>query len=290
MLHHMFFPWLFTLLSLSSPSLHPRKNDESIFITPPGPGPSRVYNGNPVWRLNSSQRISWTTNVTSYRIELWQQNPESSYAYSISTVYDTAIAGTGAGAHSTSWDVQLYTSNLTFSPIYFFWLKPNRPDGITSHYFNITAEIEDDLQSGGETIGSSVDSSTAAIPSTSRAAEAINTTAVANGQDVRSEGSAGSLSPTLKIGIGLGVGLGVPFLLIAGAFIGLRMRRSRQDPAANAAFPESMPAHHLPRYVEHMPIEYIDGRGKQASIYQLSDYGQTPQLVSRAELGSSGST
>ncbi|PPJ53402.1 hypothetical protein CBER1_00964 [Cercospora berteroae] len=281
----MFSPWLFTLLSLSSPSLHPRKNDESIFITPPGPGPSRVYDGNPVWRLNSSQRISWTTNITSYRIELWQQNPESSYAYSISTVYDTAIAGTGAGAHSTSWDVQLYTSNLTFSPIYFFWLKPNRPDGITSHYFNITAEIEDDLQSGGETVGSSVDSSTAAIPSASRAAEAINTTAVANDQDVRSEGSAGSLSPTLKIGIGLGVGLGVPFLLIAGAFIGLRMRRSRRNPAANAAFPESMPAHHRPRYVEHIPIEYIDGRGKQASIYQLSDYGKTPQLVSRAELG-----
>ncbi|CAK1355513.1 unnamed protein product [Cercospora beticola] len=259
----MFSPWSFTLLSLSSPSLHPRKNDESIFITPPGPGPSRVYDGNPVWRLNSSQRISWTTNHQ----------------------HDTAIAGTGGGAHSTSWDVQLYTSNLTFSPIYFFWLKPNRPDGITSHYFNITAGIEDDLQSGGETVGSSVDSSTAAIPSASRAAEAINTTAVANGQDVRSEGSAGSLSPTLKIGIGLGVGLGVPFLLIAGAFIGLRMRKSRQNPAANAAFPESMPAHHLPRYVEHMPIEYINGRGKQASIYQLSDYGKTPQLVSRAELG-----
>lgn len=53
---------------------------------------------------------------------------------------DSSAAGTGAGSHSISWDVDLYTSNLTFSPVYFFWLNPNTPEGFTSHYFNISAD------------------------------------------------------------------------------------------------------------------------------------------------------
>ncbi|KAM3418995.1 hypothetical protein BST61_g4951 [Cercospora zeina] len=124
------FPWVSTLLSRSSPPLQPRNNDDqNIFIAPTGPGPPRVYDGDPVWNLNSSQLVSWTTNVTSYRIERWQQDPELAYAYSISTVYHTAIEGTVAESQSMSGDVELYTSSLTFSPICLFLMAQAQSTG-----------------------------------------------------------------------------------------------------------------------------------------------------------------
>lgn len=68
-------------------SVQASDHNDNIFITPPGPGPTLIYAGNPIWALDSTQTISWITNLTSYRIELWQQGIDPGYGYSISTVH-----------------------------------------------------------------------------------------------------------------------------------------------------------------------------------------------------------
>ena len=79
--------WVLPLFLLFKSSLQASDHNDNVFVTPPGPGPTLIYTGNPTWDLNSTQIISWITNLTSYRIELWQQGTNPGYGYSISTVY-----------------------------------------------------------------------------------------------------------------------------------------------------------------------------------------------------------
>jgi hypothetical protein len=102
----------------------------NIFITPPDPGPSLIYAGNPVWGLGIDQRINWITTwkITASNCGSKVSTQATGTALPLYTVCEAPRSPglTGASSFSIPWNVQLYTSNLTFSNIYFFWLQPNR--------------------------------------------------------------------------------------------------------------------------------------------------------------------
>jgi hypothetical protein len=44
------------------------------FFSPPQSGADQQYGDDLVWELDSTQKISWTTELTNYSISLWQQD------------------------------------------------------------------------------------------------------------------------------------------------------------------------------------------------------------------------
>lgn len=72
-------------------------HNQNVFVAPPGPGPALVFSGNPVWNIGSTQQISWITNLTSYRLELWQQGLDPGFGYSIDTIYGQNARGLSFG-------------------------------------------------------------------------------------------------------------------------------------------------------------------------------------------------
>ena len=86
--------------------------------------------------------------------------------------------------------------------------------------------------------------------------------------------------------MGLGIGLGAPLLITAGVLIGIKVRSRPNNSTHEQISYDDRPTYDLPRYQEPMPIYHqLDGRSKHVSVYQLSDYGKTPRMSTRAELG-----
>ena len=117
----------------------------------------------------------------------------------------------GAGSRSFNWQVQLYNSNLTFSPVYFLWLNPRTSQEIPGHYFNITNQAQSSFSSSPSPAStSSIPSSTSMIATPAASTLPQTTLDIA----LASPSSAGSLSETSKVGLGVGLGIGVPLVLI----------------------------------------------------------------------------
>ncbi|KAH9904389.1 hypothetical protein F4778DRAFT_732302 [Xylariomycetidae sp. FL2044] len=94
---------------------------------------------NRVWKLGSSELVALNTNLTQYRIELWQQSLQVSTAQQAASLVSNRTAG---DAPSFYWTVQTYDLQLSKSPVFFFWLRDYLSNGnVTSAYFNITTEI-----------------------------------------------------------------------------------------------------------------------------------------------------
>lgn len=145
------------------------------------------------------------------------------------------------GLQSFRWQVQLYTSNLTFLPVYFLWLNPGTSQGFTSHYFNITNQAESTSASISLTTPTSLTPSPTnliAAPTLSALSRITSDTAHA------SHSSASSLSETGKVGLGVGLGIGIPLVLIVGMWISLKLVKQRRSPSREAAF--GMPVSQFP--------------------------------------------
>ncbi|KAK4494105.1 hypothetical protein PRZ48_014403 [Zasmidium cellare] len=220
-LHFLAFTFLAVLQNVAA-YVAPNNN---VFIFPPASGPSLNYVGNLAWSLGTTQKVEWTTTLTSYDMELWQQGIDPGIGYSLGTVF--TANGDGSGDKSFEWTVQTYSTNLTFSPIFFLWLNPNKQDGFSSHYFNITKDPSSSSSSILSTSTSALPSSTSA---TSAALVSASATAISSATTTPTASHDSGL--TLNAGLGVGLGVGIPLVLIAGVFIGMKVmsqrRRSRR--------------------------------------------------------------
>lgn len=138
----------------------------------------------------------------------------------------------GAGQHGFSWQLHIYTSNLTFSPIHFLWLNPDKPNNFSSHYFNITDPAQTSSSIGSSAASMSLTSSmisTIANSMSSMPSQRISDTTSTN-PSPPSPTSASPSTETVKLGLGVGLEIGIPLVLIAGVWIGVKLvKQSRSS-------------------------------------------------------------
>ena len=139
------------------------------------------------------------------------------------------VSRSGAGQQAFHWQVQTYTMDLAFSPVYFLWLAPGDPQGFTSHYFNITDQVPDSASSTSSTSGTIAFAPSTSLASSMTTSSLPSTPSQKSSQTpVTPPASASSNTEPLKVGLGVGLGIGVPLLLLAGIWIGLRLMKSRR--------------------------------------------------------------
>ena len=68
------------------------RTDDNAFIYPTASGPNLIYVGNLDFELGSTQKVQWVTNLTSYKMEMWQQGIESKIGYAVETVFSACNA------------------------------------------------------------------------------------------------------------------------------------------------------------------------------------------------------
>lgn len=217
---------------------------DNIFIVPGPPGPFNNFIGNLNWTIGSTQELEWTTVLESYyEIEIWQQWPEPNaggatalgtvcckYA-AFRAVFKTLTCEpasqpgqNNSGQQSCQWIVQTYHGNISYSPVFFFWLAPGNAANITSHFFNISA---------------SEPSSTVSVPtavtylSSSSTAASASTTAPTSTPESSHPDDTASSQASVKIGLGIGLGIGIPVVLVAGIYVGFKVFRRQQSPVRN---------------------------------------------------------
>ena len=152
---------------------------------------------------------------------------------------------------SFNWQVQLYGSNLSYSPVYFLWLNRDDPNGFTSHYFNITDRPSSSSSSSTSSSSTSISLTSSSLTSsvtsnsltTTVTASPNTTTLTQKSSDTVSSTpfSGGSSGNSIKAGLGIGLGLGIPCVLIVGFWGGLRLLKQRQRPTndINSSIPLS---------------------------------------------------
>lgn len=111
------------------------------------------------------------------------------------------------------WSVSTLGFPLSDSNVLFLALNFGKPDGITSHYFNISTKAP-------------ASSSSASATSSSLTVSSSTTATATTGTPISAPGS----STGTKVGVGVGVGIGVPIILLLGALVALSYRRGRRGP------------------------------------------------------------
>ncbi|KAF6238112.1 hypothetical protein HO173_003746 [Letharia columbiana] len=219
--------WLASLCAivLSFARVNVGDDSSNLFILPTAPGPSNNFVANSSWTLGSTQKIQWSTTInSSYYIALFQQSINPASGLPLQTIYN--VEGGGTGQQSFDWQVQIYNSNLSFSPLYFLWLNPGNPQGFKSNYFIITNQAQSSSSSSSSTAFTSSTSLT-----TSMIASSSSSTPPQRSSDTAfaSPSNASSSTEIVKVGLGVGVGIGIPLVLIAGIWIGLKSVKQRQS-------------------------------------------------------------
>ncbi|KAK7525322.1 uncharacterized protein IWZ02DRAFT_232224 [Phyllosticta citriasiana] len=140
--------------------------------------------------------------------------PCSGYeAFSVLTqALDTS--GGGTGMHTFDWTVQTYGASTSTSKVFFFRLVPGRgwKWNFESRYFVVN--------SAASATGSSRPSR-----STSTSDEPTGGAALSASTDSTSDSS----STAMKVGLGVGLGVGIPFVLIVGDLVGMKVTRQRRS-------------------------------------------------------------
>ena len=219
------------------------ENSNVAFLYPPAPGPDKDFDADLTWTLGSTQDIQWSTSLDSYNISLYQQGTDPPPEQEPGTIYSKffrpsfskmlklyqGVGSGGAGQQFFKWQVQTYNENLAFSPIYFLWLAPGDPQGFTSHYFNITDQIQDLASSTSSTSSTFAFTPSTSLASSMTASSLPSTPSQRSSQTpVTPPAGASSNTEPLKVGLGVGLGIGIPLVLLAGIWIGLRLVKSRQ--------------------------------------------------------------
>ncbi|KAF2088230.1 hypothetical protein K490DRAFT_64907 [Saccharata proteae CBS 121410] len=251
----------------------------NYFNYPTAPGSSGNFLADLSWELGSSQTITWTTSLDEYSMYLYHQKTNPDSGIEVKQIY-TATSN-GSGDQSFDWTVQLYDTNLTVSPVYFFWIDPGATNGFTLHYFNITEASSSSSSASSTTttatdsISSSTTSASTAATTTSAKAAAAATTSAAAATASGGRSSSSSSSTALKAGLGVGLGLGIPLVLIAGIWIGLKMVKARRASAGSVDSSHPMTGMFVP------PGSYRDNQ--EPPFFPL-DQGQQQQQQPEAHM------
>ncbi|KAL2013394.1 hypothetical protein VTN00DRAFT_919 [Thermoascus crustaceus] len=195
------------------------------FVNPPASNSAE----NPVWTLGDQQVISWVTTLPTFNISIWQQSTVQRSAASGGNVFSKVHPDDQVT--NFTWTVQTYGFDLNYSPIFFFWINSDTPEGFTSNYFNITRE---------RVSTTSTATSTTSATSTNTATPPAETLTTTNAPGAQTNEPETGLTPGAKVGLGVGLGVGIPLLAILAGFLFLKCRQSRQMAAAAPPVTPSM--------------------------------------------------
>ncbi|PIG79030.1 hypothetical protein AARAC_003593 [Aspergillus arachidicola] len=208
------FLYIFLIILLSGPQIVVAQGDgkssPNRFVNPPAADSAE----NPVWVLGEEQQISWVTTLTAYNISMWQQSISQRTGGNMGNIFSQVY---NTGVTNFTWTVQTYGYSLEDSPIYFFWINADTPEGFTSNYFNITEKKRTTSTSTSYTATSTSE------PTSSQSSTASSTPSPASQESTSESG----LNATAKIALGVGVGVGVPAILLLGALTCLKYRQSQ---------------------------------------------------------------
>lgn len=109
-------PAVYLLIVLSFFDLAFSRTDDNAFIYPTASGPALVYVGNLDFELGSTQTVQWVTNLTSYKIEMWQQGIATKIGYAVETVFSMccskqSFAGRGLPADARQPPMEMVTES-----------------------------------------------------------------------------------------------------------------------------------------------------------------------------------
>ncbi|KAK1830839.1 hypothetical protein QBC39DRAFT_352826 [Podospora conica] len=164
--------------------------------------------------LGSTQNITYSTNLSSYTIALWQEGPNGGTAeLGPIVVYKLEKSPVQT---SFLWEVQLYNFKLAKSDVFFFWLH-NGTDAalqgvlpaatIPSSYFEIN---EGDSVT---TTTNDASKSTSTTPPSASNTDGGAGTPLTTGGAVTAESGGGGGGGTNVVAVGVGVGVGVLVLV-----------------------------------------------------------------------------
>ncbi|KAK5627963.1 hypothetical protein RRF57_003678 [Xylaria bambusicola] len=206
---------------------------ESLFVSPRTGPPNGhgTYGSNARWQLGSSQLVAFQTNWTAYKIELWQQPPESTARKAAGVVYNQ---NTGEDLpQSFYWTVQTYNLLLSDSPLFFFSLQDsNSPARQPSPFFNITiatAPMSSKTTASSKTAQSSSTQTTHSVSSISVVSTQTSLPATSLSEHVV---TIQGVSEGAAAGIGVGVALGVVLVAVLIWFAFYRRKRDHQPQLA----------------------------------------------------------
>ncbi|KAB8229415.1 uncharacterized protein BDW43DRAFT_303158 [Aspergillus alliaceus] len=186
------------------------------FVNPPAADSAE----NPIWVLGEQQEISWVTTLTAFNVSMWQQSISQRSGANMGNIFSQVH---NTGVTNFTWTVHTYGFSLEDSPIFFFWINTNTPEGFTSNYFNITEKARITSASTFYTATSIFEPKSTTSPNSSSA----STTPSLPTETSPASASEPGLDSTAKIALGVGVGVGVPAVLLLGALTCLKYCQSQ---------------------------------------------------------------
>lgn len=222
---------------------------------------TRDHSTNPIYVLGEKQTIKFTTVYQNYKIDLWQQEPHQAAATRGPTVFQTM----GGAVTQFDWIAQTYQFDLSYSDVFFFWLRStsesedgSKQHSVTSHYFNIT---EDKEVTPSSTSSSFTTTSSSITSSTSSPSAATPT-------PTPSPAASTGLSAGAQAGIGVGAALaGLAAILVA--YILYRRSRGKANTQGSS---EPMPHSETKPYPETQAYQ-----GPQSHEMPAQGYCKPPQ-------------
>ncbi|KAL9069377.1 MAG: hypothetical protein Q9161_005542 [Pseudevernia consocians] len=248
--------WLVSLCAivLSFAGINVGDGSGNLFILPTAPGPNNNFVADLAWAIGSLQKIQWTTTLDSYYIDLYQQVMGESFAQQLPTLYSVTTGG--SGQQSFNWEVQTYTSNITFSSKL---VKLKLVDGL--YIIDFPGSQYDRKFNFKSSDITATTSPTTTSPTTTSPA----TTPPAK-----------SSTETLKVGLGVGLGIGIPLVLIAGVWIGLMSLRQRRSSSRGTS--SEVPLTQSPNH-KYPPYPYPPPNGPTDYANEIHEApGRSPEL------------